>query len=174
MTLVSITALLAGFYLSASHFAVPLPEANPTATGGAVGSLRPDFELASNRGEMMSAADFDGKTTLINFWATWCGPCREEMPMLMDLQRQHAEKGLQIVGIALDDAQAVKSFVETYGISYPILVGEADVFNTSADYGNKEGVLPFSVLVDRKGIVRWQYAGKLRRDDIAAQLSNLL
>ena len=94
--------------------------------------------------------------------------------MLMDLQRKHAESGLQVVGIALDDADAVKSFVETYGISYPILVGEGDVFNVSADYGNKEGVLPFSVLIDRMGIVRWQYAGKIQHKDINKQLGNLL
>jgi peroxiredoxin len=174
ITLVSITALLAGFYLSASHFAIRLPEANPSATGGAIGSVRPDFVLASNRGDMVSAEDFDGKIMLINFWATWCAPCREEMPMLMDLQRKHAEKGLQVVGIALDDAEAVKSFVETYGISYPILVGESDVFNTSAAYGNQEGVLPFSVLIDRKGIVRWQYAGKITHEDINRLLNNFL
>jgi thiol-disulfide isomerase/thioredoxin len=174
IVLVSIGALMTGFYLSAQHFSVPLPEANPTATGGEVGSLRPDFLLASNLGEMVSADAFAGKTILINFWATWCGPCREEMPMLMDLQSKHADKGLQIVGIALDDANAVKNFVQTYGISYPILVGESDVFETSEAYGNSEGVLPFSVLIDKDGIIRWQYAGKIKHKDINDLLSNLL
>jgi thiol-disulfide isomerase/thioredoxin len=166
IVLVSIAALMGGLYLSAQHFAVALPEATPTATGGEVGSLRPDFLLASNLGEMVSADAFAGKTILINFWATWCGPCREEMPMLMDLQRKHTDKGLQIVGIALDDANAVKNFVKTYGITYPILVGESDVFETSAAYGNSEGVLPFSVLIDKNGIIRWQYAGKITQKDI--------
>ena len=94
--------------------------------------------------------------------------------MLMDLQREYRSGGLQVVGIALDDAQSVKSFVETYGISYPILIGESDVFETSAAYGNTEGVLPFSVLVDKSGIVRWQYAGKIHSEDVTGLLSALL
>ena len=94
--------------------------------------------------------------------------------MLMDLQRQYRSSGLQVVGIALDDAQSVKNFVDTYGITYPILIGESDVFETSAAYGNTEGVLPFSVLVDKSGIVRWQYAGKIHSEDVTGLLSDLL
>jgi thiol-disulfide isomerase/thioredoxin len=176
VTLVSITAMLAGFYLSARHFSQPLPTpvAQQTPGGSLIGSLRPDFQLGSNKGEMVSPADFAGKTVLINFWATWCAPCRQEMPMLMDLQRKHGAEGLQVVGIALDDVRQVRDFVETYGISYPILMGETDVFETSAAYGNTEGVLPFSLLVDNLGIVRWQYAGKIKQEQITDILSDLL
>lgn len=94
--------------------------------------------------------------------------------MLVDLQSQHAASGLQVVGIALDNAEVVDNFVNTFGISYPILVGEADVFNVSAAFGNQEGVLPFSVLIDRKGVIRWQYAGKLKGEDVDSWLSELL
>jgi thiol-disulfide isomerase/thioredoxin len=174
ITLVSISALLAGLYLSAKHFAEPIVQAQPPSSGSLTGSLRPDFSLANINNELVSATDFEGKTVLINFWATWCEPCRMEMPMLMDLQRKHGPGGLQIVGIALDDQQKVKSFVETYGISYPILVGEADVFETSAAYGNTEGVLPYSVLIDNEGIIRWKYAGIIKHDKIADLLSDLL
>ena len=174
VTLVSITALLAGFYLSARYYAQPIPGFQPPSGGSLIGSLRPDFELGSNQGELVSVADYAGKTILINFWATWCAPCREEMPMLMDLQRKHGANGLQVVGIALDDVNSVNSFVQTYGISYPILVGEADVFKTSAAYGNQEGVLPYSVLIDKKGIIRWQYAGIIKHKDINEKLSDLL
>ena len=174
VSLVSITAMLAGFYLSARYYAQPIPGPQPVSGGSLIGGLRPDFELGSNKGELVSVADYAGKTILINFWATWCAPCREEMPMLMELQRRHGENGLQVVGIALDDADSVRSFVQTYGITYPILVGEADVFNTSAAYGNQEGVLPYSVLIDRKGIVRWHYAGKIKHKDINKKLSDLL
>lgn len=179
VTPVAILAMLGGFYLSAQHFAEPIEEAprpmmpGPVKNGSLVGSPRPGFELANHHGEMVSANDFSGKTVLLNFWATWCSPCREEMPMLMDLQKDNASKGFQVVGIALDDEQAVKSFIQSYGITYPVLVGDIDVFNTSAAYGNPEGVLPFSVLIDTKGIVRWQYAGMLRSEDINRQLNNL-
>lgn len=146
---------------------------SPSATD-LLGSLRPDFRLGSNQGEPVSVADFSGKTILINFWATWCGPCRQEMPMLMDLQRDYESAGLQVIGIALDDAQSVRRFVQTYGISYPILVGSEDVFATSTAYGNDEGVLPYSVLVDKTGVVRWQHAGIIQREEISSLLSDLL
>ena len=174
MTFTAVAAMLAGFYLSARHFSEPV--AAPQAANGGVllGSFRPDFELGSNSGGLVSASDFKGKTILLNFWATWCAPCRKEMPMLMDLQRQYGATGLQVVGIALDDIQSVKSFVDTFGISYPVLVGMEDVFETSEAYGNQEGVLPYSVLIDKTGIVRWQYAGLIRHEQISPLLNELL
>ena len=81
---------------------------------------------------------------------------------------------MEAVGIALDDAESVRSFVETYGISYPILVGSEDVFATSDAYGNEEGVLPYSVLIDKKGVVRWHYAGIIQHEEISNLLSDLL
>jgi thiol-disulfide isomerase/thioredoxin len=174
VNLVAIAALLAGFYLSARHFSEPVVTSQPTEMGGLVGNIRPDFKLESNRGRSVTPADYAGKTLLINFWATWCSPCREEMPMLMDLQREHGPRGLQIVGIALDDAQTASNFVETFGITYPILLGLEDVFTTSMAYGNEEGVLPYSVLVDKTGIVRWQYAGIIKHEQITSLLSDLL
>ena len=94
--------------------------------------------------------------------------------MLMELQRTYGSDGLQVIGIALDDAESVRSFVSTYGISYPVLVGSEDVFATSAAYGNEEGVLPYSVLIDKTGIVRWQYAGIIQHDRISSLLGDLL
>jgi thiol-disulfide isomerase/thioredoxin len=174
INLVAVTALLAGFYLSARYFAEPAPGASGPPAASLVGSYRPDFKLASNTGDVVTPEAFAGKTVLINFWATWCAPCRQEMPMLVDLQNDYGPQGLQVVGIALDDEQKVDDFVITFGISYPILVGGADVFETSTAYGNTEGVLPYSVLVDKNGIVRWQYAGKLRENDLSSLLGELL
>ena len=90
--------------------------------------------------------------------------------MLMELQREYGEQGFQVLGIALDDVQSVRDFVQQYGINYPILVGAADVMATNEAYGNATGVLPYSVLVDRDGVVRWQYTGEVRRDDISGLL----
>jgi thiol-disulfide isomerase/thioredoxin len=178
LVIVAISAMLAGFYLSARHFsepeAAPRIMPGPVSGGELLGSYRPDFELGSNSGEFITPADFSGKTILLNFWATWCAPCREEMPMLMDLQNQYGSEGLQVIGIALDDVQNVRDFVSKYGISYPVLVGEEDVFETSAAYGNEEGVLPYTVLIDKRGIVRWRYAGLIRHDNISSLLSELL
>ena len=174
ISLIAIAALMAGFYLSAQFYAEPLPASLLSPDGNLVGKQRPDFRLGSNTGEFVTPSDFSDKTLLVNFWATWCIPCRHEMPMLMDLQTEYGAEGLQVVGIALDDVQSVRDFVKTYGISYPILVGEADVMATSAAYGNVEGVLPYSVLVDKDGIIRWQYTGEIQPDDVSRLLSELL
>lgn len=174
ISMIALAALLSGFYLSTRYFAEPLPASRLSADGVLVGSQRPDFNLGSNNGGFVTPDDFSGKTLLINFWATWCAPCRHEMPMLMDLQRQYGSQGLQVVGIALDNAQSVSTFVQEYGISYPILVGEADVMVISAAYGNVDGVLPYSVLVDREGVIRWQYVGEIQPDDISRLLSEML
>lgn len=178
ISLVAVTALMTGFYLSARYFAEPAPVPVPNTQGVSnvdlLGSYRPDFRLGSNTGGFVTPADYSGKTVLINFWATWCAPCRQEMPMLMDLQRTFESAGLQVIGIALDDVNSVNDFVDTYGISYPILLGSEDVFATSAAYGNEEGVLPYSVLIDKTGIVRWQYAGIIKHEKISNLLSDLL
>jgi len=96
------------------------------------------------------------------------------MPMLVDLQREYGAQGLQVVGIALDDLQNVRTFIQQYGIDYPILVGGADAMETSAAYGNVHGMLPYSVLVDSDGVIRWQYTGEIQTDDISRLLSELL
>jgi len=172
--LIAMAALLAGLSLSARYFAEPLPASLLSPGGNLVGSQRPDFSLGNHEGELVTSADFSGKTILVNFWATWCAPCRHEMPILMDLQREYGEQGLQVVGIALDDVQNVRHFVQKYGISYPILVGAADAMATSAAYGNVEGVLPYSVLVDKGGVIRWQYTGEINPGDVSRLLSDLL
>ena len=179
LVLVSLAALLAGFYLSATL--IPeTPDKNQSlssvspANSKLVGSQLPTYELLSNTGESVTNTDFAGNTVLINFWATWCLPCREEMPMLMELHEAFSERGFRVLGIALDDTQQVNRFIEEYGISYPILVGEADVMATSAAFGNMTGVLPYSVLVDKLGIIRWQYAGEISHDEISDLLKKLL
>ena len=174
LTLIALAALLAGFLLSAHYFAEPPPASLLSRDGNIIGSIRPEFSLGSHTGEQVSHEDFSGKTLLINFWATWCEPCRREMPMLMDLQREYGADGLQVVGIALDEVQSVSNFVQRYGISYPVLVGAADAMATSAAYGNVDGVLPYSVLVDKEGIVRWQYIGEIPVKDVSKLLSELL
>jgi thiol-disulfide isomerase/thioredoxin len=174
ITLIALAALFAGFYLSAQHFAEPVPASRLSADSILVGEQRPDFRHGSHTGEFVNASDFAGKTLLINFWATWCAPCRQEMPMLMDLQNEFGPSGLQVIGIALDDVQNVRDFVYRYGISYPVLVGGADVFETSAAYGNVDGVLPYSVLVDKEGYVRWQWIGEIQRGDVSKLLGMYL
>ena len=144
------------------------------ASASVVGSPRPDFLLGSSTGEQVSASSFDGSITLVNFWATWCEPCREEMPMLVDLHKAYAPSGFQVVGVAIDDVQQATDFAAGLGVDYPILVGSIDVMAMAQSYGNLSGVLPYTVLIDRAGIVRWTHLGLLEKDELARRIRDLL
>jgi thiol-disulfide isomerase/thioredoxin len=122
----------------------------------------------------VSADEFAGEVLLVNFWATWCAPCREEMPMLVDLQAEFAERGLSVVGIALDDVQQARDFADELGVNYTILVGGADVMAAGVAWGNRAGTLPYTVLVDRDGVVRWTYLGVLEHDELVQRIEALL
>ena len=139
-----------------------------------LGQPRPDFTLGDLNGAPVSAADFDGQVMLVNFWATWCTPCVEEMPMLSELQQNYAGRGLRVVGIALDDPQKAGNFVAQLDIDYPVLVGTTDAILVGRQFGNRAGMLPYSVLVDSDGIVRWARLGALDRQELVAQIQALL
>jgi thiol-disulfide isomerase/thioredoxin len=104
-------------------------------------------------GEPQSLGQFQGKVVVLNFWATWCGPCREEMPAFSRLQSAWAGKGVQFVGISSEDAQRVQPFAKSMGIGYPLWVGGDEVGELSRRLGNERGVLPHTVLLDRSGNV---------------------
>ena len=145
--------------------ATPLLTANDL-----LGQRRPDFTLSDSHGASVSAGDFLGDVWLVNFWATWCTPCVEEMPMLSRLQQDYIGQGVNIVGIALDDAERASQFASDMAISYPVLVGQADVVVTGRRYGNNTGMLPFSVLIDTEGIIRWTHLGPLTREQLEHQI----
>lgn len=138
-----------------------------------VGQPRPDFELLDASGRAVSVDSFDGRAFLVNFWASWCAPCVDEMPMLSQLHRDYAGRDFAVVGIALDDPQRAQEFAQELQVEYPVLFGRADAMRVGRRYGNREGMLPYSVLVDAGGIIRWTRLGVLQRAEIEAQLAAL-
>ena len=181
VALIAVVALLAaaGGYFTAMQFAgpaaspvSPAPSA-PAAPVELVGQRRPDFAHRDPSGRAWTADDFEGRPLLLNFWATWCAPCVEEMPMLSALQREQADRGLQVVGIALDDAERAAAFAAGLDLAYPVLVGDTDVVMTGQRYGNRGGMLPFTVLIDARGIVRWTHLGALEVEAVAEQIAAL-
>lgn len=126
-----------------------------------LGKRRADFSLPDVNGHKQHVSQWDGKVLLVNFWATWCPPCREEIPDFIALQEEYGEQGLQIIGIALDDTDAVAKFAKAMGMNYPVLVQEGVSTKLVAAYGNPSGVLPFTAVVDREGIIRGAHRGLL-------------
>ncbi len=112
-------------------------------------SVAPDFSLEALDGKSLRLSDFRGKAVLLNFWATWCGPCKIEMPWFVDLQKEYGSQGLQIVGVAMDDAskEDISKFAKDMGVNYPILIGKESVGD---QYGGVPA-LPESFLISRDG-----------------------
>lgn len=114
-----------------------------------IGSLAPDFDLPALDGKNLKLSDLRGKAVLLNFWATYCGPCKVEMPWFVELQKEYGAQGFQIIGVAMDDAsnEDIAKFVKEMGVNYPILIGKESV---GESYGGVN-VLPTTFFVDRDG-----------------------
>lgn len=143
-------------------------ELKPTSGGqdetpDVIDSRRPDFALPDREGDTRSIGDFSGRVILLNFWATWCPPCLEEIPALDALHRELGDGGLSVVGVALEDAEPVRAFADEHDVGYPLLVGGREAFDIAAEYGNGRGTLPYSVVIDRTGTIRATHQGALTR-----------
>jgi thiol-disulfide isomerase/thioredoxin len=132
----------------------------------------PDLQLRSIDGTAHRLTDWKGHDLLINFWATWCEPCRREIPLLKSLRRENAANKLEIVGIAIDYADAVKKYASEQGMDYPLLAGERDGLAAATAFG-METVLPFSVFADRQGRVVTLKIGELHRDEAELILARI-
>ena len=128
-------------------------------------------ELADTNGQRMTVNHWRGSILVVNFWATWCAPCREEMPAFVLLQRDLAGKGVQFVGIAADQGEKVKAFATELQINYPLLVGGMDVIDLSARLGNEISALPFTIVVDRAGRIVHRQLGILKPDKLRAVIA---
>ena len=135
---------------------------------------RPDFQLPDLDGRLQSVSQWDGKVLVLNFWGTWCPPCVREIPMLIELQRDYREQGLQIVGVAVDQRDAAQVFAADVGINYPILYGVQSALEVSQAYRNDAGTLPYTVVIDRQGIVRHIFPTELEREPLETILQPLL
>jgi len=131
-----------------------------------IGTTRPPFELHDTEGELRNISEWNGKVLLINFWATWCPPCKKEMPAFIELQDEYSAQGFQVIGVAIDDMESVNDFVDTLGVNYPALIAEYAGIELSREYGNHIGALPFSVFVGRDGKITLTRTGELSKKQV--------
>lgn len=132
------------------------------------------LSLPDTEGAPQRLDQWRGQVIVVNFWATWCGPCREEMPELVRAQKDFGAKGLQIVGIAVDNADKVRQFVKDFGLNYPALIGGYGAVDISKDLGNRLAALPFTIIVDRKGKVVQTTLGPVKIDQFRSKIASLL
>ncbi len=111
-------------------------------------------------------AEWSGKVVVVNFWASWCAPCREEMPMLNLLSQKWGPHGVEVVGVAIENKVSVKNFVQQFAITYPVLVGDSGALDLMRAAGNKAGALPFTVVLDKTGRQVARLTGKLTEQQV--------
>ena len=131
----------------------------------------PGFALTDLNGRPLRLSSFRGKVVLLNFWATWCAPCRVEMPVFASWQQQYGRQGLQVIGISMDDAAApARRLVQRLRLTYPVAMGDEGL---AARYGGVLG-LPLTFLIDRDGVVRARFQGESDLKDIERRVRTLL
>ena len=133
----------------------------------------PPFSLADTSGKVISIGSFADKSLIINFWATWCGPCRSEIPLLETLHSDWADRGMSVVGIAVDRREPVLEFAKRFKITYPLLIGEQDALDAAAALGVGSPVFPFTVFTDRRGELVALYIGELHKPQAELILSQV-
>ena len=163
---VGLAALGAGAYFG---FLQREGEPSAQATSALAGLSLPD-----PAGKEQALSQWRGKVMVVNFWATWCAPCREEMPEFIKAQSEYGAKGLQFVGIAVDQADKIDQFAKEIGLNYPTLVGGFGAMELSKSLGNSVMALPFTVVVDRQGAIVHTQLGVLKPDKLATLVKQLL
>lgn len=133
-----------------------------------------DFTLPDLHGKQQSFSQWNGKVILLNFWATWCPPCRREMPDFIEVYNQYKDKNFVVVGVGVDNEQLIADFVKHLDVNYPILVGGRSAMQVSHQYGNHQGALPYSIIIDKQGFIRYRAGGLISKNQLLSQITPLL
>jgi thiol-disulfide isomerase/thioredoxin len=133
-----------------------------------------DLVLTDLNGKPQGLGQWKGRILVINYWATWCHPCREEMPGFSRLQDKFRDKGVQFVGISIDDAAKIIEFQKETPVNYPLLIGDMNIMKSSAELGNTRQALPFTAVFDREGRLAATKLGRLSEPELEGQLKELI
>ncbi|MGD7034535.1 TlpA family protein disulfide reductase [Methylotuvimicrobium buryatense] len=134
----------------------------------------PDYRLPDLTGNERSSSEWRGKIVIVNFWATWCPPCREEIPEFIALQQEYQGRGLQFVGIAIETKESVEKYLDFVDINYPMLIAGDQGIILTQQWGNSAGILPFSLIFNQQGRMIHKQAGQLSRAKIVEIIEPLI
>jgi len=173
---VALLALMAGALFYAARIPVQVEAPPPPQPAPLEATAYPAFSLPDLEGTPREFAEWDGKHRLLNFWATWCAPCRREIPLLKTFQEQHGNAGFQVLGIAVDFPEQVMSYAEQAEFNYPILVGQQDAMAVAESSGIEFIGMPFTMFVTGDGEYIGAYIGELHQshlDDVVNIMTRL-
>ena len=139
----------------------------------AVASLQaPDFSVKNLVGKTISSKDFKGKVVILNFWATWCPPCKEEIPGFVEAYNEYKDQGLEIIGLSLDQLspEKVLEFARSYKVNYPVAMSTDKIYEAY----QPGQYIPASIIIDKKGMIRHRHVGYLAKADIVRYFQELM
>jgi len=134
----------------------------------------PDFSFPDASGKTRHSAEWQGKIRIINFWATWCPPCIKEIPEFIELQKRYGDKGVQFVGIAIEEREPVAEYLESIAINYPILIGGDGAVALAQQMGNSINAVPFTAVVNREGQIIYRQPGAFSNEQIVKIITPLI
>lgn len=170
LSFIAYLSLLVILGLAVRHFAInPIQEASKAAA-----TLLFSARMMDANGIKQNLDQYRGKIIVLNFWATWCPPCREEMPELSQLHLEYQNKNVVVIGIAEDELAPVQEYLHTSPVSYPVFIAENEHMELGSSLGNHQAVLPYTVIIDANGNVLQSFFGKINKPLLEKALQNLL
>lgn len=134
----------------------------------------PEFTMKDTDGVIRNSGEWKGKILIVNFWATWCPPCLEEIPTLIDFHNQYSDNGVQVVGVAVDNLDQVKDFIELYDINFPVMIGSDDAITLAQKMGNRISALPYTAIFGNNGKTLYAQPGKITKEGLEKAVKPLL
>ncbi len=172
LLIVVVLSILSGWFLF--HKTIETERSQKTNTAVSDKNVLASASFSDMQGRQQALKQWQGKIIVLNFWATWCPPCREEMPELSAMQAQYSNKNLVIVGLSTDDLDKTKAFIKTSPVSYPILAGDMEAMNFAESLGNDRGILPYTVIIDANGNVVERFFGRINQQLLEKTITPLL
>jgi thiol-disulfide isomerase/thioredoxin len=170
---VALAALVAGYWFGQHKQANTAENNSEQVLTSSTPARLIDFSLPDIEGKSRKLSEWQGQVIILNFWATWCPPCRDEIPMFLEFYEKLHPRGLEIIGVAIDKKEDVETYMDTMLIDYPVLMGDEATLTLMRRYGNRVGSLPYNVLINRNGKILHTKKGSYTHPELETLLKPL-